>query len=110
MNRNYVPLANNIIVKVEIKEVVSKGGIIIGAEGSRESMGREEGVIIAMGEYAFDDLNVKVPKVGDRVALAKYEGKILEEDLKTSAQIRAVQDTRVLCMIEETAQPEKVTE
>lgn len=94
-------LGGNLIVKVECGEV-KIGSIIVAAEGTRESMAREEATILHMGEDAFNDLSPENrPGVGSRIAIARYDGKILEENKDKGYDLRVIADTRVLALIEE---------
>jgi co-chaperonin GroES (HSP10) len=98
--RNLIPLGPNLILKVEATELKSAGGIIFAHEGTREAAARDEGIIEAVGESAFDDLDPKNrPVVGTRVAIARYDGKILEETKDYTR--RVIADTRILAIIEE---------
>lgn len=90
-------LGPNLILKVECGEL-KVGNIIIAAENTREAAARDEGIIESLGEQAFEDLTIK-PKVGDRVAIARYDGKILEETKEYTR--RVIADTRVLAIIDE---------
>lgn len=98
--KKHIPLGSGVLVKVECCEIKSSGGIIIAAEGTRESMAREECEILALGEDAFTDLNIR-PKVGDKVIIARYDGKLLEEHKDKGFDLRVIQDNRVLTILRE---------
>lgn len=70
----------------------------------------EEVEIVQMGEDAFTDLSpANRPKPGDKVVVARYEGKVLgktvDEVIKGVSdkdhELRIIQDTRVLCKVTE---------
>ncbi len=98
--RKYTPIGPAVIIRIENGEIMSSGGIVIAAEGTRESSAREEATIIAVGEEAFEGLEVR-PLVGDKVAIARYDGKVLEERRENGYEIRAIQDNRIFSKIEE---------
>lgn len=101
--KKFKALGPNLIIKMETAELKSAGGIVLAAEGTREATAREEAVIVQLGEDAFSDLEeVNRPTVGSRIALARYDGKTLEENRDKGYEIRVIADTRVLAIIEET--------
>lgn len=107
--KSYRPLRERIIVKVKQGEEVSKGGIIVVAEGTRESMAREEGTVVAIGPSAFHDTDGHEDlKIGDFVVFARYSGKTLGKD-KDGFELRVMQDIDICAVIEETKE-EKVNE
>lgn len=97
--RTYKALGSNLIIKVENGEVKTKSGFIIAAEGTRESQAREEGIIEQVGEDAFNDLGKVVPKAGDRVVIARYDGKSLGK-FNDGFERRILKDTSALAIIE----------
>ena len=63
------------LVKLDPVETVTKGGIHIPDERrERNQMAQISGELIAAGGNAFQDWADPVPKVGDRVLIAKYAG------------------------------------
>ena len=92
-------LGPNLIIRVSTGEV-KIGNFIVATEGSREAMARDEAVIEQLGEDAFSDLKEENrPVVGTKIAIARYDGKILEETSEYTK--RVIADTRVLAIIEE---------
>ena len=100
MLRNYRPLRDKIVVLVDIGEQVSKGGIIMSLAAQEESLAREEGEVLALGKACFYDTEPEDIKVGDRIAFAKYAGKVLETR-SDGKQVRTMRDIDILCIIEE---------
>ena len=98
--KKFMPLDSNLIVKMDTGEIKSQGGIILAAEGTREAMSKEEGIIEQMGENAFEDLKTR-PKLGDRVYFKRYEGTTLVEAAHSEDKLerRLIQDTRILATI-----------
>lgn len=94
-------LGGNLIVKADISEK-KIGSIIVAAEGTREAQAPEEVMIVQLGAEAFDDLDGIKPKIGDLVAIARYEGKTLEtvRDGDKAYEYRVIADTRILAIIE----------
>ncbi len=96
------PLRSNCIVQITKIEKIGSF-FIAGTAAAAESMAREEGVIIAVGEDMFpDSLDGNKPdvKVGDKVAFARYGGKQLSVD-KDGNEIRALRDIDLIAVIEE---------
>lgn len=108
--KKFIPLGPNLIIKIETGEVKTESGIIIEAEGTRACTAREEAVIEEVGVDAFSDLiyaahkqgiDPVYPKVGDRVAIPRYEGNtvLAARDSDDKLERRVIQDTRILCIV-----------
>ena len=102
MSKKFIPVGDKVIVKVYKLDEVTSGGIILpGIE--KESMAREEGEVLAMGDTifgeAYDDFR-KVVKVGDTIAFPRYGGKSLGKDDEGN-DIRVMRDVDILCVIRE---------
>lgn len=96
-------LGPNLIIRADISEKVSQGGIIIAAASTREARAPESVEVVMLGEQAFDDLEVIKPKVGDIVAIARYDGKIIQESTENGKdyEYRVIADTRILAILED---------
>lgn len=94
---NYRPLMCKAIVKI-IKEKKTAGGIIM-IDASLEHTAKEEGIILAIGTNSFDS-DENAPKIGDKVAFARYGGKSLGRD-GNDDEIRVIKDIDVLAIIED---------
>ena len=69
------PVEYKILVKLDEVEGVSKGGIIIPLSlKERQQMHQVRATLVAVGGNAFEDWRGTVPKVGDRVYVAKNAG------------------------------------
>lgn len=112
MKQKFIPLGPNLIIRMAMTEVVSAGGIVIAHEASREAQAREQGIIEDVGQDAFSDLEYAarqkgiepiIPKIGDTVVIARYEGHIVEEVKHSNDkhERRVIQDTRILALIRE---------
>lgn len=101
-------LGGNLIVRADISEKKSAGGIIYAAATTREAQAPEEVTIISLGDDAFNDLDGVKPKVGDLVAIAKYEGKTLDTVIEgdKTFEYRVIADTRILAIIEKETKEE----
>jgi co-chaperonin GroES (HSP10) len=99
--RVYKPIRENIIVKVTQTEIKSAGGIIVASATARETMAREEGVVLSIGSRAFYDTHgiSEELKEGDTVAFARYAGNQLEQH--QDHEIRVLKDKDIICIIEE---------
>ena len=71
------PLGHRVLVKADIVEEKSTGGIYIPQQTrDQEQGGVDKGVVVAIGETAWQDLGGKPwCKVGDKVVWARYAGK-----------------------------------
>lgn len=100
--RTYKPVREKVIVRVEKKEKISAGGIVM-ETSEREQDAREEGVIVAIGDRAFFDTDQigEVLSVGDRVLFSRYAGKTCEFEPGTRVELRVMKDIDILCKIEE---------
>jgi chaperonin GroES len=69
------PVGWRILIKPKEVKEVSKGGIILTTEASkeREQMGNTTGIVVAMGKQCYAT-NPAWCKVGDKVIFAKYAG------------------------------------
>ena len=69
------PVEYKILIKPEDIETVTKGGIIIPlTSADKLKMEQVIATIIAIGGNAFEDFKKPVPKVGDKVYVAKFAG------------------------------------
>lgn len=70
------PCGWRILVKPKEVQEVSKGGIILTTETTkeREQMANTTGVVVAMGDQCFADEPKPWCKIGDKVIFAKYAG------------------------------------
>jgi len=74
-------------------------GIVIASdkELKRERAAVDTGVVLAIGETAFKDFNTDSPiKVGDRIAFAKYGGKLVTDPF-TKKEVLVLNDEDVIC-------------
>lgn len=104
--RKYRPIRQCITVKISKQEFEkSAGGIIfVNETKEKESMAKEEGVILAMGEDMFPDSlpsNRPDVKIGDTVAFARYAGKQLVKEDADGCEIRVMLGKDILVVIEE---------
>lgn len=99
MKMKPLALGGNLVIKVECGEI-KVGSIVVAAEGTRESQAREVGTILHLGEDAFNDLHQdNRPKLGDRVVIARYDGKIISENKDKGYDLRVIADTRCLALL-----------
>lgn len=70
------PVGWRILIRPQEVKEVSKGGIILTTEISkeREQMGNTTGIVVAMGDECFADEPKPWCSVGDKVIFAKYAG------------------------------------
>ena len=88
-----------VLVKPDPIDKTTKGGIYI-PPASRDDYGRAQtlGVLIALGEHAWDKFPTPWAKVGDRVLFAKYGGLHLRG--KDGADYRMLNDEQVTAVVD----------
>lgn len=70
------PVGWRVLIKPQEVKEVSKGGIILTTEKSkeREQMANTTGIVVAMGDQCYADEPAPWCQVGDKVIFAKYAG------------------------------------
>lgn len=95
---NLIPVDDCVVIQVEKIKDVTGGGIILTEEHvDREQLSQTEGVLSAVGDFAFYDLiqNNKVyPKIGDRVFFKRHSG-IMHGKKEDEIQYRIIADKDV---------------
>lgn len=91
------PLEYKVLILPDLVEEKSKGGIIL-VDREKEQFAKTECVLVDAGALAFKKDNgepwADAPKIGDRVAIAKYAGYVIEG--KDNKQYRLVADREIL--------------
>ncbi|MGN6671115.1 MAG: co-chaperone GroES [Candidatus Nucleicultricaceae bacterium] len=93
------PIDTQVLIELDSVETVSKGGIIITAsdkEIERQKMGKETGIIVAMGGNAFKGFGNPSPKLGDRVLFKRYAGTEATLENPDIASAKIVKKMRVM--------------
>lgn len=77
---NIIPILHRIVVKPDNVETVTEGGIILAVNEKREQQAQEIGTVVSIGPTAFVHYGGSPTdlKVGDKVAYARYAGKVME--------------------------------
>lgn len=90
-----------VLVKPDVLEEKTKGGIII-PDSIKEDWqtAKCEALIVAVGAKAFDyDSEEEKPKVGDKVLIPTYAGRLLTEEQTTDRQqYRIIMDREILAI------------
>jgi len=93
------PLLHRILLKLDPIEEISAGGIVLPRELlAKERKAVEIGTVVAVGPTAFEAFGgaKDTLKIGDRVIIARYSGKELEEN---DERFVVINDEDVLCKI-----------
>lgn len=91
-----VPLKYRVLIKPEIVEEKTAGGIYLPEQVVKnEKMQTQKGEIVALGAEA----EVGDVEIGDKVLYAKYGGKFIKEDPNSSEEYVLVNDEDVLVKI-----------
>ena len=95
-----VPAGHRVLVKVEEAETVTKGGIIVAQTiADKNTEANIFGTLVAVGETAWKDFGGRAwATVGDRVAIAKYGGFVIE-DPDTKEKYRLLNDEDITAVI-----------
>ena len=95
------PAGHRVLVRIDEAEEVTKGGIIITKTiADKQTEAGIFGTLVAVGPTAwqgFDD-GLAWVEVGDRVAIAKYGGFIIE-DPQTKEQFRLLNDEDICAIL-----------
>lgn len=96
------PVEFKILIKVDVVETITKGGIILPESSvDRQQIAQEAGEIIAMGEMACSEPEIwgtNPPQVGDRVVFSKYAGATIQQ---LGKKYRLIQDKDLGAVIEQ---------
>lgn len=97
-----IPLEYYVLIKLDLVEERTKGGIIL-IEETRERQGQAQstGRLVAIGPLAFmyDVDNDVIPQVGEKVAFPKYGGQVLKG--KDGQEYRLLKDGDLTAIIAE---------
>ena len=109
-------VGHRVIVKPDLVEMKSKGGILLAVDEKREQAAAQRGTVIDIGEMAWKNplygfgLEGWAPwcKVGDRVFFARYSGKLFRDG---DELFSVLNDEDIQCLIvEETIEPDNTDE
>jgi|SRR5215472_362489 len=80
-----IPLDDKVLVRMDVHAEVTRGGLRLPDDmRERQTMASETGVIVALGEAAFELTDegrrwtTRKPAPGDRVILERYAGKVVQ--------------------------------
>jgi chaperonin GroES len=97
-----IPVEYKVLVKPEEVEEKTEGGIFIpDMLKDREQQAQVNGVIVAVGEMAFEDWKGKVPSPGDKVLFARYAGIRDITGPKDGLKYWVINDKDIIAIIEE---------
>ena len=99
-NSGIIPRGHRILILPNQIESVSKGGIILGTatELDRAQLGQTDGIVVSLGNTAYEDLSEPWCAVGDKVVIAKYSG-MMRQGLDEQ-WYRIISDTDVVAILE----------
>ena len=103
----YEPLLYRILIKVDdiAEETMTKGGLHLlppsAQKKERESMLNDKGVVLAIGDTAYDGFRegARQVKVGDKVLFRKNAGTMIEDPNTGVILYRVVNDEDIACVI-----------
>ncbi len=96
------PVEFNVVVRMDPVEEVTKGGIILTQQKTdRDKLAADEGTLVAVSPLAFSYADWPegsvVPKVGDRVLMAQFDGRIWE---RGGVTYRLIKDKSVIAVLD----------
>lgn len=96
-----VPMEFNVVVRVDVVEKKTPGGIIIpDSKTDRDEMAMDEGTLEAISPHAFsyaEWADQAPPQPGDRVLFAQYSGRIWE---RNGIKFRILKDKDIVAVVE----------
>jgi co-chaperonin GroES (HSP10) len=101
-NSGIIPLEYYVLIKLDIVEEKTKGGIILIEEArERQEQAQSTGKIVSIGPLAFlyDVENDTIPQIGERVAFPKYGG--LVQKGRDKAEYRLLKDGDIAAILTE---------
>ena len=98
-----IPMEFNVIVELDPIEEKTKGGILLPTQKvDRDKLEAEEGTLVAVSPHAFTYADwpegARMPKVGDRVLIARYAGVLRERDGRS---LKIVKDKDIIAVVEQ---------
>lgn len=102
----YSPSEFYVVVELDPPETVTKGGIIIlESVKEREELATEEGTLVAVSPVAFTYANwpeeARIPQVGDRVMVKRYDGILRKRKIEgVERSYRIIPDKSLVAVIE----------
>lgn len=95
------PVEYNVVVRMDPVEEKTSGGIILpGSKTDRDKLAADEGTLVAVSPHAFSYADWPEgwtpPKVGDRILMAQFDGRIWEKDGQT---YRLIKDKSVIAVV-----------
>jgi co-chaperonin GroES (HSP10) len=112
-------VGHRVIVKPDLVETKSKGGILLAVDEKREQAAAQRGTVVGVGEMAWKNtlygygLEGWEPwcKVGDRVFFARYAGKSFRDKEEGGELFTVLNDEDIQCLIvDETVEPDNSDE
>ena len=94
------PKGHRVLILPEQVSEFSTGGIIVATatQLDREQLGQTDGVVVAIGNTAYEDLSSPWCKVGDKVLIAKYCGMMRQGT--DEVWYRIISDTDVVAVLD----------
>lgn len=76
------PFRNQILVKVNVEEQKTSGGIVLPSKTGHNKTSHEVGTIIDIGPLAFVDHNPgeMKPQIGDKILFSRYAGTFVDAE------------------------------
>ncbi len=96
------PVEYNIVVRMDpVEEKTATGIYLPQSKTDRDELSADEGTIVALSPHAFSYAewgDVAPPKVGDRILMAQFDGRIWKRGANT---YRLIKDKSVIAVVEQ---------
>lgn len=95
-----VPVGHFVLIEPEQVEETTKSGIVVavGKDLDKEQMGQTDGIIVAVGDDAWDDQASPFAQPGDRVVFGRYNGLLRKQP--NGKSYRLISDLEVVARLE----------
>lgn len=95
------PVEYNVVVRMDDVEKKTPGGIFLpDSKTDRDKLAADEGTLVAVSPLAFTYADwpegCEPPKVGDRILMAQFDGRVWEKHGKT---YRLIKDKSVIAVV-----------
>lgn len=99
------PVEYNVVVRMDVVEDKTASGLYIPqTKVDRDELSADEGTIVAVSPHAFSYAEwpegAEPPKVGDRILMAQFDGRIWRRGVNT---YRLIKDKSVIAVVEQPA-------
>ena len=102
MTCDLIPMEFNVVVEIDVPEEKTASGIFLPqTKVDRDKLEAEEGILVAVSPHAFTYAEwpegARMPKVGDKVLIARFAGVLRERD---GRNLKIVKDKDIIAIVD----------